>query len=550
MKVNRTELAFVTVLLLFAAALRLIGVENGMPDPAAFPTETAHGLIPYSVPIQPDEFLFVARPYHMIVSRQLNPGYFENPSFLINLNFFTFLLSGEGKGVTVAEWKGIDEREQAPFRFYVIGRTYSALIGLLAVAAIYGLGRRVAGRRAALFAGLLVAVAEPLVQHAHYTTSTSIAGGFTAVALWAALVTLYRPRWWLFWIAGIAAGLAAGSRYNAAAISIIVFLVGLILLYRHHLLWTRVLIGWLLVPVTFTLTTPHVIFDPVTVIHDFRYITAQYVSGEGLEFTTIYGLFFEYRYLILFGIGIPAALAVLVGLYAAWRSRGRDLLRDNSPLLVVLLVAAFVIPYSLVVLRTARPGHSDQLLVPVIAAFALAAGIGAAWIAGRRRWLVPVVALILIVFPLTLSVQLVRQFTRTDTRYLMQQWVYEHLPRGSHIQLNGSYNVPLDESLYPWTQNFTDDNVSLDQMRAEGVDYVILSDALIHDDDRSHEIIPADYLRQMHEYLAIFEALPLVAHIDRARLLGDDWMTYTASVWHNPGLSVYCLTPESCAAVH
>ena len=59
-----------------------------------------------------------------------------------------------------------------------------------------------------------------------------------------------------------------------------------------------------------------------------------------------------------------------------------------------------------------------------------------------------------------------------------------------------------------------------------------------------------DYLRRMHDYRATFEALPLVAHIDRAILLGDDWMTYTASVWHNPELSIYCLTPQSCAAVH
>ena len=550
MTLNRTELAFVVALLLLGAGLRLIGVENGAPDLNDFPTVAARGMVPYDLPIQPDEYVEVARPYQMLVSRHPNPQYFENPSFLINLNFFTILLTGEGKGMTVAGWKGIDEREHAPFRFYVIGRTYSALFGLLAVAAIYALTRRIAGRKAALFAGLLVAVAEPLVQHAHYATPSSLAGGFASVAIWAAVLSLYRPRWALFALAGIAAGLAAGNRYNAAAVSIVVFVAGLIWLCRDRRRWRTVLLGWFLFPATFVFTTPLIIFDTAKVLQDFRFVLNQYVSGVGIDVTTPYGLFYEYRYLIIFGIGIPAALAVLVGLFAAWRTRPRHLLRENSALLVVLIIAAYIIPYSLVVLTTTRPGHSDQILVPVIPAFALVAGIGAAYLAGNRRWLTPIAALILIAFPLTLSVQLTRQFTRTDTRYLMQQWIYQHLPRGSHLQLTGSYNIPVDETWYPPTLNFFGDNTTLDQMRVNGIDYVVVSDALIHDQDRSSEIIPPEFWDRMHDYFATFDTLPLVAHIDRAKLLGDDWMMYTASVWGNPGLSVYCLTPKSCAAVH
>ncbi len=277
----RREIFFVTVLLLFAASLRLIGVTYAEPDNSAFPTDAARDMVPRNIPVQPDEYMFLTRPYRMIVTRQLNPLYFQNPSFLINLNFFTFLFSGEGKGVTFASWHGISELEQAPFRFYVIGRTYSALGGLLVVAAIYALTRRIAGRRAALFAGLLVAVAEPLVQHAHYTTTSSLAAGFLALTLWAAISSLYHPRWWLFLLAGICAGLATGNRYNASAVSIVVFVVGLIWLYRDRRRWRTVLAGWLLFPATFVFTTPHVIFDPERVLADFQYITAQYMSGLG-----------------------------------------------------------------------------------------------------------------------------------------------------------------------------------------------------------------------------------------------------------------------------
>ncbi len=549
MKINRSELAFVAALLLFAAGLRLIGVDHGMPDMSAFPTQAARDMIPDQVAVQPDEFLFVVRPYRMIVTRQLNPQYFENPSFLINLNFFTFLLSGEGRSVTYESWQGIGEREQAPFRMYVVGRTYSALIGLLAVPAVYALARRVGGRRAALLAGLLAACAEPLAQHAHYTTSTSAAGGFAALAMWAASASLYRPRWWLFALAGIAAGLAAGSRYNAAAVAIVPFAAGLVLLYRDRR-WRRlrlVLFGWALVPTVFVLTTPHVLFATEQVLKDFRYITAQYLAGAGIDQTTAYGLFFEYRYLALFGIGLPAALAAAAGLWTAWR--GRKPIQANSAWLIVLILAAYVIPYSLVVLRTARPGHSDQLLVPVIPAFAVAAGIGAGWLAGRWPRITALIALALVIVPLALSVQLVRQFTRTDTRYQMQAWIYEHLPRGARIQLVGPYNVPLDPAFYDWTQTYGGDFKPLADFRAEGVDYVVLSDAYYHDEARSAEIATPEHLQQIAAYRATLDALPVAARLERPALLGDGWMMYTASVWHNPGLTVYCLSAASCAAV-
>ena len=199
MTLNRIELAFVTILLLFAAALRLIGVENGMPDPAAFPTETARGIIPDSVAIQPDEFLFVARPYHMIVSRQLNPQYFENPSFLINLNFFTFLLSGEGKGVTLAELEGHRRARTGSVsllcdRACLFGADWAAGgCGDLRAGAPR---RRTGGPRCsrAYWSRLLSRWCSTLT----IRPAPASPGGFTAVALWAALASLYRPRWWLF----------------------------------------------------------------------------------------------------------------------------------------------------------------------------------------------------------------------------------------------------------------------------------------------------------------------------------------------------------------
>src|SRR5690606_5980562 len=108
-----------------------------------------------------------------------------------------------------------------------------------------------------------------------------------AVAVWASFAALYgqgRRRAVLFVLAGAAAGLAAGCRYNAAAVAIIVFLCGLLLLYRERMRRTLliVLAGWLAVPFVFLLTTPWVIADTAFFLEEFRFITAQYIAGEGI----------------------------------------------------------------------------------------------------------------------------------------------------------------------------------------------------------------------------------------------------------------------------
>jgi hypothetical protein len=581
------EWLFIVALLLFAAALRFIGLSFGQPDPRYDHSGTDRGLISPSTAIHPDEFLFITRPLEMLLTRKHNPKFFHNPSFLNNANFVTFWLTNSGAGLSHEDRQGVNGRSYAPFHLYVIGRTYSALGGMVAVAATYATARRIGGRFAAAGAGLLTAVSLPMVQHAHYTTTSSLAAGFTAVAIWASLASLSSKRRWLFWLAGIAAGFAAGNRYNAAIAAMVVFLGGVILLYRDFSwrMCRTVLIGWLFIPATFVFTTPWIIFDTQFFLDEVSYIVSQYLSGEDVQFTTPNGLWFEYQYLIVFGIGVPAALAVLVGLVAAWHARPRHgyFLKRNSPLLFAVILLIYLAAYSFVNLRTVRPALSDQMLVPVIPQVALLAGLGVGWIyprlsldkQGFKRVLTPVLALAFIIIPLIPSIQFVYQLTQPDTRQLMQEWVYKHLPRGGHIHLLGPYNVPLDAADYTWTQNFAPalipieqlrgkqpldspllqmgeggDFVPLEELQPEQIDYVILSDAWYFSIERSGEYVPADYIQQIHDYLATFDqSLVEVARIERPVWTGYDWMMNSASYWHNPGLFVYCLHPISCSQI-
>lgn len=562
-KIVRPEWAFVCALLLIAACLRLVGVDHGQPDPQYDPSFAPYGLVNPNLPVHPDEFLFVTRPLAMLLTGKLNPKFFHNPSLLINLNFFTYLLTNSGAGLSLAarDPQTVSGRSFAPFPLYVIGRVYSALGGLLAVAAAYALARRMAGRWAAASAGLLTAAALPLVQHAHYTTTSSLAAGFSMVCVSAAFLSLEsqgRKQVVLFAVAGVGAGLAAGSRYNAAAMSLVVFFCGLLLVYRQRTRRTVLVVlgGWFAFPLVFILTTPWVIADTAFFIEEFRFITAQYTAGEGILFTTSgwHGLLLELRYLALFGVGAPAAVAAVFGVGVCLRAGGDDLARGNANRVIVSVLLFVLIAYALVVLRTPRPGLSDQMLVPILPMTSVLAGIGAAWAIARlplRRVFAPVLVVALLVLPLVFSLQVVSLLAQRDTRYRMQTWLYSALPQGAQIHLVGPYNIPLDPAVFRVTQSFADQPMpSPDALRARGVQYLVLSDAWYHDVLRSGEVIPADFQSVISDYLtALNDDSPRIAWIDRPALIGSDWIMHSASYWHQPGLTLYCLTDAACAAV-
>jgi hypothetical protein len=540
----RRELAAVVGLLLLAAALRFTGLSFGQPIPAYAPQDTALDTIHLDTPLHPDEFLFVQRPLRMLLTGELNPKFFHNPSFLINTNFVVFALTDERNNLVWEGREAYGARRQAPFRLFITGRTFSALGGVLAVAATYAAGRVLGGSFTGLAAAGIVAVSVPLVQHAHYSTTSSLAAGFVALCLWSTLLAVQRFRPWAFALAGIGAGLAAGSRYNAAAVSLVVFFAGWALLYQQRTIQRAgwVLLGWVLFPVTFLFTTPHVVFDTAFFLEEFRFITNQYIGDEVSPFNVSpwVGLSYELRYLAIYGLGLPGTVTAVIGVIIAWRQRERAVMTG--------LLLAYLLPYAYVVLRTIRPLGADQMLTPIIPAVALLAALGADTV---RRWVPGAVIWTVLVAPLLVySLGVVSLFASPDTRYDLHAWAWNHLPPEAHVHLLGPYNVPLDETRYTVTRTYgTGEVVTPDDLRALGADYVIVSDAWLQHFRRASFIDAAFRARMLAVPQSLEVELQQLHTITRPRVPGDGDPLHSATYWHQPGLTVYCLTDTACAAV-
>ena len=217
-KMRRIDIAAVTVLLLFAASLRIIGMSFGQLHPDYFPSYAPYGMAHEQSPIHPDEFFNVSIPVNMALRNRLNPEFFNYPSFIINANFVLFHLTDSLDGLSLEDRGEHNLRVFAGHHLYVFSRMYSVIGGMITLASCYAITRVLAGRYAALCAGLLIASCYTLVQHSHYVKPGSLATGWMMLAAWVSVVALYtrrrtsRVRFYI--LAGAITGLAATTRYN------------------------------------------------------------------------------------------------------------------------------------------------------------------------------------------------------------------------------------------------------------------------------------------------------------------------------------------------
>jgi 4-amino-4-deoxy-L-arabinose transferase-like glycosyltransferase len=101
---------------------------------------------------------------------------------------------------------------------FLAGRLVTALLGTATIAVVFAFGNRLFGKQTGLLAAFLYAIAPLAVLHAHFLTVDVPATFFVALALlWAARL-LKSPAWKDCALAGVWAGLAAATKYNAGLV--------------------------------------------------------------------------------------------------------------------------------------------------------------------------------------------------------------------------------------------------------------------------------------------------------------------------------------------
>ena len=381
---SSTRLALGLIVLL-ALILRLWGLNFGLP-----------------YVIQPDEPSVELRALHMWYAGDLNPHYFVYPSLFYDMQALL--------AFAVAHVGGLLQPDilrhplgHLPL-FYLAGRALTTMLGTATVLVAYLVGRYL-NPRLGLNAALFLAVAPQHVQQSHYITVDAPTALFTALAaLFAIRALMQAGRIGDVVLSAVAAGLAAGTKYNAG----LALLLPLAAVFLSEQSWKRRLgasaAAAAACVTTFVLTTPFALLDrgqagrPWPFLNSLQVVSRHYAAGhpgaEGndnaiwyLQYLGRDGILAPMTILALAGIAVIAIryrraglvlLSFVVAYYALLCSTFVRFDRNLLPLLpfLALLAAAaadYLIPTLAVVLRKRSAAIALVLGVAAAPATAVAA---------------------------------------------------------------------------------------------------------------------------------------------------------------------------------
>jgi 4-amino-4-deoxy-L-arabinose transferase-like glycosyltransferase len=166
--------------------------------------------VPFSV--QVDEPEVMLRAVRMMRTGDLNPHFFDYPTLYMYVQALVavvrFLI-----GAMRGQWASL--AQAPPEAFYVWGRAVTAAAGTATVWVVYRAGMRW-GSRTALLAAAMFAVMPLHVRESHFVLTDAPATFFVMLTLLLSFRAHERATIGAFAVAGMAAGLAAATKYNAA----------------------------------------------------------------------------------------------------------------------------------------------------------------------------------------------------------------------------------------------------------------------------------------------------------------------------------------------
>lgn len=428
---------FLVVVLALAAALRLYGIDHGLP-----------------FVYNPDEANIMAR--SLSVARGLDPEYYLYPSFFF---YFVFAVMG---GLYLVGWvQGSYENVAAfqarffedPTAFYLVGRLVGVVAALATIGLTYGLVRKHFGRTAARAASLFIAVAYFHVRDAHYLKHDVPSGFLFILALWAIDRALSRKDLSGYLLAGAALGVAFATHYY------MIFLApAFIACHWVSRGWERfahVVAAGAVSALTFFMLSPFVLLRFPTALEHMRAnreVVVDRSLESGLAIFPSLGRYLEF--VVTQGLGYLLFALVLVGFVLMAQSDRKELaLWGGFPLLFFGFIT-----YTF---------FAGRYLNPILPSLAAAGGLSVSALEARfGSRLAVLVTMLACLQPLYGSIQVDRLFAKEDTRTLARDWVVENVASGTTFALQ-SYSVPLPQSRDSFRDSL-EANGALDELERRG----------------------------------------------------------------------------------
>ncbi|WP_157436043.1 ArnT family glycosyltransferase [Actinospica robiniae] len=396
--------------------------------------------------LHPDEPGNVVVGARMAVNSDWNPHYFAYPSVMYDVEAISVRAQGLVTGHMLnasdftTQGMGINQTSDPDMVLFLRLITVALSVGLCLL--VYGLVRHITGRRwVAVGCGLLGATSPLLITNGVFITPDTYSAFFSTATLAGALAVVRRGKRLDYVLAGLAVGLAWGSKYDIVC-SVPVIVAYLIREGRNAYRPSALLslgTAALAAVVSFVVSTPAALFDTSSLITGLRAELSHYATGhpgaQGGAFEYYLSALSHDQFLL-----IPGALLAVV---AAWFGHFRK---------ETVVVGAYSLGYfGLIASETVR---FDRDLLPLLPGLMLLTGFGVAWIAqlvAERRPALPRPAGFAVVtalaaamlVPAVMGAAGVPQTLDEAPRTEVAAWLDAHLPQGAAV---------VDEHYGPWLE--------------------------------------------------------------------------------------------------
>ncbi|MDA0335610.1 MAG: glycosyltransferase family 39 protein [bacterium] len=410
---------------LLGAAVRLVGLSRDVVDFVVPGRATTDGTTAF-YRFHPDE--------QVVVQGALDFNDALNPPFTMYGALPLRLLQGT---LAVAGWAGMDVTEEDVI--YLAGRTVSAALSTLCLAAVWLVAIQVYSAATATLAAFLLALAPTAIQQAHYFTVDSLFCLLCTTALAAIVWSLDRPSWGRAIVTGILIGLSASVRLNAL---LLVCVLGAAHVLRQ---WPQSSRAWrtrLMAPALWVaggaVVVVMIVLQPFLLTSPSRYLQVQghldfanvmhVVGGSMLQLYTLQYLYttpflYQWTHLLPLSIGWPMAAAAFAGLLHALRGMGWR----RAVLLV--FIGLYLLSAGPMMVKPVR------YFLPIVPALLILAAelLVRLWNAGTRRWLWRGLATLTLAHAVVYGLAYTSVWTTEDSRIQAGRWMAANVPPGARI---------------------------------------------------------------------------------------------------------------------
>jgi 4-amino-4-deoxy-L-arabinose transferase-like glycosyltransferase len=421
--------------------LRLWGINYGLPY--------TYG---------PDEPTYVTITLQMLKTGDMNPHWWYYPSLMFYLNaaaYVLYFLFGRILGlISLASPADLPFPEivtmgvgrlAIPAEF-LIARGMVALFSAGAIVLVYLIGRRLHPNRwVAVLAALFFAVSPTVIGLSHRFAPDILAMSFSLVSFLFIMQIVDEPRVRNYVLAGVGAGLAIASKYNAGLV--------LVALFAAHLAQFGIA-GWRRKEIYLALVTTGLVFvigTPFAVLdfpnfwdgvrwQAFSYTVEGHAGQEGGALIWYMGYLWGTEGIVVLGAAISAALLLI-------RRVKKGLVLASYPLVYFVFVSTLLI----------RNDRTIMLIVPFLNLLAALFVVEAyEWLVrmSLRRAVVVALFAAVVVWVVVPSLQSAVAgdlgLAQTDGREAARVWIDRNLPAGSRVAVE-SYSPYVD------TKRFTVD---------------------------------------------------------------------------------------------